>query len=146
MVQYAVQQQHMARHQEQEKERRDSQQQSPPPPPPPPVTRTLSLARRFEGADPQALDLLHHMLEFQPQRRWTAAQCLAHPYFAPVRREYHRETTYAHVAHDPHAVEAGTACFCFQCTESTPLSFSQTKKALAHHVKNDNPGLEHEPQ
>jgi mitogen-activated protein kinase 1/3 len=102
---------------------------------------TWSLAQRFAGVDPQALDLMHHMLQFQPQRRWTASQCLAHPYFASVRRECHRETTYAHVAHDPLAAEAGATCFCFQCTESRTLSFAETKAALTHHVRNDNPQL-----
>jgi len=100
--------------------------------------QTPSLVQRFHGVNPQALDLLHHMLHFQPQQRWTAAQCLAHPYFAPVRREFHREMTYAHIAHDEEAIQ----CFCFQCTESRPLSFADTKTALEYHVQNDNPNLD----
>ena len=36
----------------------------------------------FEGANPEALDLLEKMLEIDPDRRITAEQTLAHPYLA----------------------------------------------------------------
>ncbi len=32
-----------------------------------------------------ALDLLRHMLDYDTARRYTAEQCLAHPYFADLR-------------------------------------------------------------
>lgn len=34
----------------------------------------------FPGADPRALDLLHRMLTFNPHRRITVEEALAHPY------------------------------------------------------------------
>ena len=35
----------------------------------------------YPKANPVALDLLDKMLVFNPQKRWTVRQCLAHPYF-----------------------------------------------------------------
>jgi mitogen-activated protein kinase 1/3 len=38
-------------------------------------------AQLYPKANPIALDLLDKMIVFNPGRRWTVAQCLAHPYF-----------------------------------------------------------------
>eukprot|EP00362_Geleiidae_sp_MMETSP1317_P001019 CAMPEP_0201282228 /NCGR_PEP_ID=MMETSP1317-20130820/5088_1 /ASSEMBLY_ACC=CAM_ASM_000770 /TAXON_ID=187299 /ORGANISM="Undescribed Undescribed, Strain Undescribed" /LENGTH=92 /DNA_ID=CAMNT_0047594281 /DNA_START=841 /DNA_END=1119 /DNA_ORIENTATION=+ len=35
----------------------------------------------FNKANPVALDLLNKMLVFNPDKRWTVEQSLAHPYF-----------------------------------------------------------------
>ena len=35
----------------------------------------------YPKANPIALDLINKMLVFNPSKRWSAAQCLAHPYF-----------------------------------------------------------------
>ncbi|CAL9732797.1 mitogen-activated protein kinase Hog1p [Monosporozyma unispora] len=43
---------------------------------------------RFKGVEPDAVDLLSLMLVFDPKKRITAAQALAHPYLAP----YHDPT------------------------------------------------------
>lgn len=32
-------------------------------------------------ANPKALDLMEHMITFNPDRRYTVKECLAHPYF-----------------------------------------------------------------
>lgn len=39
--------------------------------------------RLFPGADPKALDLLDKMLTFNPHRRITVEEALAHPYLDP---------------------------------------------------------------
>ena len=36
----------------------------------------------FQGANPQAVDVLDKMLSIDPDKRITAAEALAHPYFA----------------------------------------------------------------
>ena len=38
--------------------------------------------------DPHALDVLSRMLTVKPSDRWSAAQCLAHPYFDELREEH----------------------------------------------------------
>ena len=38
----------------------------------------------YARANPVALDLLDKMLVFNPQKRWTVQQCLAHPYFSEL--------------------------------------------------------------
>lgn len=35
----------------------------------------------YPNANPLAIDLLTKMLEFNPRKRWTVEQCIAHPYF-----------------------------------------------------------------
>ena len=35
----------------------------------------------FEGANPQAVDVLDKMLSIDPDKRITAAEALSHPYF-----------------------------------------------------------------
>ena len=37
-------------------------------------------SRLYPGADPRALDLLEKMLTFNPQKRITVEEALAHPY------------------------------------------------------------------
>lgn len=48
----------------------------------------------YPAADPNALDLLHNMLKFNPKERCTAAEALNHKFFAGIRRE-EMETTVA---------------------------------------------------
>ena len=43
----------------------------------------IPFTQRFAGQDPQAIDLLEKMLMFDPRKRITAAEALAHPYLAP---------------------------------------------------------------
>jgi p38 MAP kinase len=38
---------------------------------------------RFKHAEPAAIDLLEKMLVFDPKKRITAAEALAHPYLSP---------------------------------------------------------------
>jgi len=45
--------------------------------PPSPAGRSL-----FPLANPQLLDLIHQLLQFDPRRRPTAAEALRHPYLA----------------------------------------------------------------
>lgn len=51
-------------------------------PQPHPPQRPRQLSSKFPAADPLALDLLGHLLAFDPADRPTAAEALAHPYFA----------------------------------------------------------------
>jgi len=48
-------------------------------------TRVVPLHERFPKARAEAVDLLSKMLRFNPHKRYTAEQCLAHPYLS----EYH---------------------------------------------------------
>jgi p38 MAP kinase len=50
-----------------------------------PHRERIPFSERFKGVDPDAIDLLERMLVFDPQKRVTAAEALAHPYLA----EYH---------------------------------------------------------
>lgn len=47
-----------------------------------PVSPKKSLADLFPGASASAIDLLGKLLQFNPNKRITAADCLAHPYVA----------------------------------------------------------------
>lgn len=48
----------------------------------------ISFSERFKTVEPDAVDLLEKMLVFDPKKRVTAADALAHPYLAP----YHDPT------------------------------------------------------
>ena len=48
----------------------------------------VPLSQKFRNADPLAIDLLERMLVFDPRKRITAAEALAHEYLAP----YHDPT------------------------------------------------------
>jgi serine/threonine protein kinase len=49
-------------------------------------SKRTGLDKRIPGADPLLLDLLSHMLEFDWNQRWTATQCLSHPYFLQYQK------------------------------------------------------------
>lgn len=38
--------------------------------------------------DDLALDLLNHILVYDPKKRYTTEQCLAHPYLKEIRARY----------------------------------------------------------
>jgi mitogen-activated protein kinase 1/3 len=50
-----------------------------------------SLSRRYPGAPPEAISLLQQMLHFDPAKRLTVEQALAHPYMKAVRDEVRTE-------------------------------------------------------
>lgn len=52
-----------------------------------PKRERVPFADKFTNADPQALDLLEKMLVFDPRKRITAAEALAHDYLAPYHDE-----------------------------------------------------------
>jgi mitogen-activated protein kinase 1/3 len=49
--------------------------------------KAKSLKDIYPAADPNALDLLHNMLKFNPKQRCTAGEALQHKFFSGVRRE-----------------------------------------------------------
>ena len=53
-----------------------------------PKRERVPLSQKFKTADPLAIDLLERMLVFDPKKRITAADALAHEYLAP----YHDPT------------------------------------------------------
>ncbi len=53
-----------------------------------PHRERIPLSTRFPNVEPEAIDLLERMLVFDPKKRITAAEGLAHPYLAP----YHDPT------------------------------------------------------
>ncbi|KAJ6256976.1 Mitogen-activated protein kinase [Drechslerella dactyloides] len=48
-----------------------------------PKRERIPLSQKFKNADPAAVDLLERMLVFDPKKRISAAQALAHEYLAP---------------------------------------------------------------
>jgi mitogen-activated protein kinase 1/3 len=49
-----------------------------------PASPRPDFRRLFPGANPQAVDLLERMLQFDPRRRCSVAQALAHPWLAAL--------------------------------------------------------------
>jgi mitogen-activated protein kinase 1/3 len=49
-----------------------------------PMKKKIEWRRLYPRANPQALDLLDKMLQFNPGRRLNVGQCLRHPYFASI--------------------------------------------------------------
>jgi serine/threonine protein kinase len=41
----------------------------------------MKMAQIYPKANPMALDLLDHMLVFNPAKRWSILKCMRHPYF-----------------------------------------------------------------
>ncbi|CDI78657.1 CMGC kinase, MAPK family, putative [Eimeria praecox] len=50
-----------------------------------PPKEAHDLAERFSASSPEALNLLKRMLVFNPKRRISVDECLAHPFFKEVR-------------------------------------------------------------
>ena len=50
-----------------------------------PKRKKISFNQMFPNGNPLAIDLLEKMLCFNPKKRITIEQCLAHPYFKEVR-------------------------------------------------------------
>lgn len=44
------------------------------------IGKKRSYSSFFGNVDAEALDLIHHLLVFNPQQRYTADEALAHPY------------------------------------------------------------------
>jgi serine/threonine protein kinase len=44
-----------------------------------------NLSEKYPGAPPEAIDLLTQLLHFNPSKRLTVQEALAHPYLAAVR-------------------------------------------------------------
>lgn len=50
-----------------------------------PLKQPVPLSRLFPNAPPLGLDLMDKMLQVNPERRYTVAQCLQHPYLTSLR-------------------------------------------------------------
>jgi mitogen-activated protein kinase 1/3 len=50
-------------------------------------TKPKPLQELFPAADPAAIDLLQHMLKFNPRHRCTANEALEHGFFTAIRRQ-----------------------------------------------------------
>jgi mitogen-activated protein kinase 1/3 len=51
-----------------------------------PFKKKKPFATLYPNANPDALDLLERMLAFNPRKRITVEECLAHPYLSPYVR------------------------------------------------------------
>jgi serine/threonine protein kinase len=52
-----------------------------------PTKPPVPFTKLFPLANVQALDLLEKMLRFNPHKRWSVKECLAHPYFKELHNE-----------------------------------------------------------
>lgn len=75
-----------------------------PTPQPPPLLQRADLSKLFPGASPLAVDLLGRMLQFDPRRRISVEEALAHPWLAQLHDE----------AAEP-AAQGGRARVCWGC-------------------------------
>eukprot|EP00834_Sanchytrium_tribonematis_P007584 NODE_710_length_4537_cov_0.398828.p1 type:complete len:359 gc:universal NODE_710_length_4537_cov_0.398828:3654-2578(-) len=53
-----------------------------------PIIQPQPLVKLLKYANTQSIDLLQKMLMYDPTKRWSAYQCLTHPYFENVGKEY----------------------------------------------------------
>lgn len=52
-----------------------------------PRKRPCDIGSKYIGADPAAIDLLQHLLQFDPRKRLTAREALSHPYLKEIRQD-----------------------------------------------------------
>lgn len=75
-----------------------------------PETRGVSFKQMFKGANPDALDLMQKLLQFNPNKRLTAAQALKHRYLKEFHDESYEKTAEGvidTVDIEPHAADGG---------------------------------------
>lgn len=53
----------------------------------PKIAEAKTLEKMLPGMTPEMLDLLGHCLALDPKERWSAEQCLKHPYFESLGDE-----------------------------------------------------------
>ncbi len=87
----------------------------------------IDLYKRFPMADPLAVDLLSKLIQFDPSKRFTAAQALEHQYLADFRQP-EDEGTY----------DNGAVDFSF---EDLPLTKELIKNLIIKEIIIDNPHL-----
>lgn len=63
-----------------------------------PPYKPINLIEKYPAADKDALDLLKKMLVFNPSKRITVQQCLAHPYLQETRRKSSETTSIKEVS------------------------------------------------
>lgn len=51
-----------------------------------PFRQRRPFSQLYPNASAEAVDLLEHTLKFDPKKRLTAEQCLAHPYLTNYRK------------------------------------------------------------
>lgn len=79
-----------------------------------PKTTPPPFSERFPGADPEALDLLAKLLDWDPERRITAYEALGHPYFYECYEEGEGPKN------EPTAPQVDKSEFLFERTPQTP--------------------------
>jgi len=90
-----------------------------------PFKPKIDLARRFAGADAQAVDLLQKLLFFDPAKRFTARQALEHAYLSEFRQ-----------AEDEGVYGGGAVDFAF---EDQALTKDSIKALIVNEILVDNP-------